>query len=77
MNKKVYDCYLIGVPYITSVYPNAALALLKGVAEQRGYNIKSRCIAWEISQKFKFFGDEVQELSWEEKLIPECYTPIN
>lgn len=62
----MYDCYLIGVPYITSVYPNAALALLKGVAEQRGYNIKSRCIAWEISQKFK---DDNQNISFCEPIL--------
>ena len=31
----------------------------------------------EIKHKFKFQGEEVQELSWEEKLIPEYYTPIN
>ena len=48
----MYDCYLIGIPYITSVYPNAALALLKGVAEERDYSVKSRCVAWEVARHF-------------------------
>lgn len=57
----MYDCYLIGVPYITSVYPNAALALLKGVAEERGYTIKSRCIAWEVA---KHFNNDTKNLAF-------------
>lgn len=31
----------------------------------------------EICHKFKFQGDEINDLSWDEKLIPEYYTPIN
>lgn len=31
----------------------------------------------EVSHKFKFQGEEVHDLSWDEKIIPEYYTPIN
>ena len=31
----------------------------------------------EVSHKYKFQGDEVREIIWDEKTIPEYYTPMN
>lgn len=42
-----------------------------------GKHIEGYASSSEISHKFKFQSEEVNDLSWDEKLIPEFYTPCN